>query len=119
MATFQPEHDSIVAYLQQHPPDDNSDRVVARTFDERDLVDYFIATGFRDVELNYRYRYTSDVAGARQVMAKRVQDTPGYAAAARAVLGAAAEAYLARLIKVLSATPFPSAYTQAYVLATR
>lgn len=120
MTPFQPDHDRIVAYLRQHPPDDNPDRTVARAFDERDLVRSFVAAGFREVDLDYRYRYTADVADDPLVRVKQVQDAPGYAAAARAVLGEpAAAAYLARLTAARSAAPFPSASTQAFLVARR
>jgi arsenite methyltransferase len=120
MTPFQPDHARIMAYLQAHPPDDNPDRVVARTFDERDLVRSFVAAGFREVALDYRYRYTADVFSDPLVRIKQVQDVPGYAAAARAVLGeTAAAAYLACLTATRSAAPFPSATTQAFLVARR
>ena len=83
------------------------------------LVRYFVDAGFRQVDLHYRCHYSADVADDPLIRRKQVQDASGYAIAARAVLGEAADAYLLRLAEARGADPFPSAYTQAFVIATR
>lgn len=117
MAPFQPDHDRIVAYLRQHTLAAAPERSEVQAFEERDLMRYFIAAGFRDVEVNSRYRYSRHGYNTAKAVVRQVQDTPGYACAALAVLGSAAQAYLSRLAAVLSAVPSPLAYAVAYVLA--
>jgi len=119
LADFQPAHDRILAQLRQLPPPEDPLRVVARSFDERDLIRLFVDAGFREVALEYRYRYRAGRALDPTARAEQLVVAPDYAWAARVVLGDAAENYLHLLVGALSVVPFPDVSTQAYISAHR
>jgi SAM-dependent methyltransferase len=116
----QADHDRVVAYIHQRW----AYRAPVLGFDERDLLRWFEAAGFRSVQVSCTYRY----AAARLLAPADVEahleasghtHAPNYAAAARAVLGAGAEAHLARMREVLVSRPQVSRWAETYLTAER
>jgi ubiquinone/menaquinone biosynthesis C-methylase UbiE len=121
LSAVRPEHDRIVAYLQQGQEERNP----MMDFDERDLVRWFVEAGFTSVRLTYEASYHHGVfrASATQLLAGlRQRPNPlqlSYEEGARAVLGDAAEAYLTRYVELFRSQPGRSINAVAYVTAMR
>jgi ubiquinone/menaquinone biosynthesis C-methylase UbiE len=123
MSSLEPEAGQIAHYLEEQPG--RAERAAMTDFDERDLMRWFVEAGFVHVQLTYEFSYVRGTPGAaaEQILAglrQRLNPVqPSYEEAARAVLGAAADAYLARYIEVLRAQPGRRLDAGAYVTARK
>lgn len=110
-------YDEIVAELRASLFREHPDRPRSLGFDERDLVGAFVAAGFAEVRLAYEYRWT-------EAERPRPRDVTwyldrGYGPLARARLGDAAEAHLARFAGQEVTLPFRGRAAEAYLVAHR
>lgn len=117
MAAYQPEHDWIIAYLNEHR-DREPDWAVMRDFDERDLVGYFVAAGYGEVRLEYQHDYRATEPEPKP-LGGYLSEPGGYAEAARQVLGDRANAYLARLSALHAIRRRGTVAAGAYLTARR
>jgi hypothetical protein len=121
LSAVQPEHDRIVAFLQQGQDERNP----MLDFDERDLVRWCVDAGFTSVRLTYEVSYFHGAprASAAQISAAlRQRPNPlqlSYEEGARAVLGDGADVFLARYVDLLRAQPGRNVNAAAYVTAVK
>ncbi|HET8631735.1 MAG TPA: methyltransferase domain-containing protein [Thermomicrobiales bacterium] len=119
LAPVQPDHDRILARLDAG----FTHRAAMVGFDERDLARAFIEAGFVAVRLDYEFRHALRRRAPGEIAASlRARPNPtmlSYEEAARAVLGDAADAYLARYVRLLAAQPRPEASAVAYLTAQK
>ncbi|HEX5502757.1 MAG TPA: methyltransferase domain-containing protein [Thermomicrobiales bacterium] len=119
LAPVQPAHDRILAQLNAG----FTHRADMVGFDERDLLQYFIEAGFVDVRLDYEFRHALRRRAPAEIAASlQARPNPSmlsYEEAARAVLGAAADEYLARYVRLLVAQPRVEASAVAYLTAEK
>jgi SAM-dependent methyltransferase len=126
LSSVQPAHDRIVAYAWAKW----AHRAAMTDFDERDLVSWFVESGF-DVQLTYEYteargpalserQQARRRAPAAAALARRYNPTlPSYAEAAEAVLGETAPEHLRRLVEIMLSRPGWGAIGYAYLVARR
>ncbi len=119
LSPVQPAHDRIVAYLRQQWEHEKA----MLGFDERDLVEHFLEAGFESVRLAYDQRHERTHRRRADILASlNVQPNPtmpSYEEGAKAVLGAAADAHLVLLSKLMLAQPLTGVSADAYVTAER
>jgi ubiquinone/menaquinone biosynthesis C-methylase UbiE len=121
LTSIQAEHDQVVAYLHAAA----NDNATMMGFDERDLTRWFVQAGFASVVLTYEQTYSRVAAGGQPAVilgALRQRPNPGspsYEEGARAVLGDAADDFLARYVELLRSQPGTQLTAVAYITAVR
>ena len=119
LAPFQPEHDVVSRYRQEHEPFWEP----VYTLDERSLAEAFLGAGFETVNTRIVTRSTQDHGEWPGVLHSHLYTRhwlgPTYADAARVVLGGGAAPYLARLGQAPLPLPGRRGSQDVYVFAQK